>query len=347
MNTNLVENLLKGEKLALSRVLTHVENSTPTGISALEALYPLTGNAYLIGITGSPGSGKSTLVNTLAIHLKQHPIINNSSKIAIIAVDPTSPYSGGAMLGDRVRMRDLSGDPDIFIRSMASRGALGGLSHTTAAFTQVLDAAGYGTIIIETVGAGQSEVEIASLAHTVIVVEAPGMGDEIQAIKAGILEIADILVVNKGDHPEAQRTVNALRSMIEMAHGDGFKLPTRKHLFENLQTEQKSTEQKLNLNDWIPPVMVTVASESKGIDELVDEIKHHYNFLRSSSLWDQREKATIQLEFETLLRDTLTNQWASHIPQAEVENVLNDLYSRKIGPHSAVERLLAYNSSSR
>lgn len=347
MNTNLVENLLKGEKLALSRVLTHVENSTPTGFSALEALYPKTGNAYLIGITGSPGSGKSTLVNTLALHLKQHPITTNSSKIAIIAVDPTSPYSGGAMLGDRVRMRDLSGDPDIFIRSMASRGALGGLSHTTAAFAQVLDAAGYGTIIIETVGAGQSEVEIASLAHTVIVVEAPGMGDEIQAIKAGILEIADILVVNKGDHPEAQRTVNALRSMIEMTHGNGFNLPARKHLFEALQTEQKSTEQKLISDVWIPPVMVTVASESKGIDELVNEIRHHYNFLRSSSLWEKREKATIQLEFETLLRDTLADRWASKISQIEVEKVLNDLYSRKIGPHSAVERLLAYNSNSR
>jgi len=344
VNTNLVENFLKGEKLALSRVLTHVENSTPTGISALEALYPLTGNAYLIGITGSPGSGKSTLVNALALHLKQHPIINNSSKIAIIAVDPTSPYSGGAMLGDRVRMRDLSGDPDIFIRSMASRGALGGLSHTTAAFTQVLDAAGYGTIIIETVGAGQSEVEVASLAHTVIVVEAPGMGDEIQAIKAGILEIADILVVNKGDHPEAQRTVNALRSMLEMAHDNGLKLPTREHLFDNLQTEQKSTEQKRKSDTWIPPVVVTVASESKGIDELINEIGNHYSFLRSSTLWDQREKATIQLEFETLLRDTLAFQWASHISQVEVEKVLNDLYSRKIGPHSAVERLLAYNS---
>jgi len=347
VNTNLVENLLRGEKLALSRVLTHVENSTPTGISALEALFPLTGNAYLIGITGSPGSGKSTLVNTLALHLKQHPIINNTSKIAIIAVDPTSPYSGGAMLGDRVRMRDLSGDPDIYIRSMASRGALGGLSHTTTAFTQVLDAAGYGTIIIETVGAGQSEVEIAGLAHTVVVVEAPGMGDEIQAIKAGILEIADILVVNKGDHPEAQRTVNALRSMLEMAHGDGFKIPARKHLFENLQSEHNNTEQNQKSDSWIPPVVITVASESKGIEELIKEIRNHYTFLRSSSLWDQREKATIQLEFETLLRDTLAFQWASHISQAEVEKVLNDLYSRKIGPHSAVERLLAYNSSSR
>lgn len=347
MNANLVENLIRGEKLALSRVLTHVENSTPTGISALEALYPLTGHAYLIGITGSPGSGKSTLVNTLALHLKHHPINNFSSKIAIIAVDPTSPYSGGAMLGDRVRMRDLSGDPDIFIRSMASRGAFGGLSHTTAAFTQVLDAAGYGTIIIETVGAGQSEVEIASLAHTVIVVEAPGMGDEIQAIKAGILEIADILVVNKGDHPEAQRTVNALRSMIEMAHGNDFNLPTREHLFDYLQKEQRRSEQKQKSDIWIPPVVVTVATESKGISSLVDEIDRHYHYLHTSSLWDQRERATIQLEFETLLRDTLTYQWASRISPVEVEKVLNDLYSRKIGPHSAVERLLAYNSSSR
>lgn len=343
--SNLVEELLKGNRLALARTLTQVENSTPEGISALEQLFPLTGNAYLIGITGSPGSGKSTLVNCLANHLNRHPISNKSNKIAIIAVDPTSPYTGGAMLGDRIRMRDLAGNPDIFIRSMASRGAVGGLAHTTAAACQVLDAAGYGTIIIETVGAGQSEVEIAGLAHTVVVVESPGMGDEIQAIKAGILEIADILVVNKGDHPEAQKTVNALRSMLEMAHGNGMRLPSREHLFERYTAAGDSSEAHSNEHLWLPQVVTTVATENLGVQDLVVQLKKHNLFLHETQLWEKRAKNTIQVELEILLRNALAQKWANSMPPAFIAEVLEDLYTRKIGPHTAIEKLLAYNSS--
>ena len=203
--------VLQGDRLALARLLTHVENDTADGRAALRALFPRTGKAHLIGVTGAPGTGKSSLVNRLALYFREH-----HKRVAIAAVDPSSPFTGGAVLGDRVRMKDLSGDADVFIRSMASRGALGGLARTTAGIVQAFDAAGYEIILIETVGAGQGEVDIARLAHTTLVVEAPGLGDDIQAIKAGILEIADILVVNKADRPGVENTEKALRSVLEL-----------------------------------------------------------------------------------------------------------------------------------
>ncbi len=206
--------ILEGNRLSLSRLLTQVENNSPEGRAALAELFPHTGKAHLIGVTGAPGTGKSSLVNQLTLYYRKE----QKKRVAIIAVDPSSPFTGGAVLGDRVRMRDLSGDEGVFIRSMATRGSVGGLAQTTAALVQVFDAAGYEIIIIETVGAGQSEVEIARLAHTTIVVEAPGLGDEIQAIKAGILEIADVLVVNKADRPGVENTERALRSTLELAH---------------------------------------------------------------------------------------------------------------------------------
>ncbi len=196
----------KGDRLALSKALTAIENSTKESKGIQSALFPFTGHAHLIGITGATGTGKSTLVNRLAKALRETGVDENKPKVAIIAVDPSSPFSGGALLGDRIRMQDLAGDKGIFIRSMASRGALGGLARQTAAFVTVLDAAGFDMILIETVGAGQSEVDISRLSHTVILVEAPGLGDDIQAIKAGIMEIANILVVNKADRPGAENT---------------------------------------------------------------------------------------------------------------------------------------------
>src|SRR5512138_2038382 len=211
---SLTESVREGNRLALARLLTQVENELPEGRTALAGLFPHTGRAHLIGVTGAPGTGKSSLVNQLALHYRR----NENKRIAIVAVDPSSPFTGGAVLGDRVRMRDLSGDPGIFIRSMASRGSVGGIAQATASIAQVFDAAGFDIIIIETVGAGQSEVDVARLAHTTLVVEAPGMGDDIQAIKAGILEIADILVVNKADLPEAKKTEQALRAMLGLAH---------------------------------------------------------------------------------------------------------------------------------
>src|SRR5512132_1575799 len=213
-NMSLTESILEGNRFALARLLTQAENDAQEGRAALAELFQHTGKAHLIGVTGAPGTGKSSLVNQLALYYRK----NTDKKVAIVAVDPSSPFTGGAVLGDRVRMRDLSGDPGVFIRSMATRGSLGGLAQKTASLVQVFDAAGYEIILIETVGAGQSEVDVARLAHTTLVVEAPGLGDEIQAIKAGILEIADILVINKADRPGVENTERALRSTLELAH---------------------------------------------------------------------------------------------------------------------------------
>jgi len=219
---SLVDQLLAGNRRALARIISQVEDDGPEAHALLAALYPHTGRAHVIGITGAPGTGKSTLVNALARVYRAQ-----GQTVGIVAVDPTSPFSGGALLGDRVRMRDLAGDPGIFIRSMATRGSLGGLARTTADVILVLDAAGFDRILVETVGVGQAEVEIASAAHTTVVVEAPGMGDEVQAIKAGVLEIADIFVVNKADRAGADHVVMALQMMQGLApSGAGHHRPS-------------------------------------------------------------------------------------------------------------------------
>src|SRR5215207_9460481 len=254
---SLTESILQGNRLALARLLTQVENDSPDSRSVLAELFPHTGNAHLIGITGAPGTGKSSLVNQLALHYRKHA----GKKVAIVAVDPSSPFTGGAVLGDRVRMRDLSGDEGVFIRSMAARGSLGGIAQKTASVVQVFDAAGYEIIIIETVGAGQSEVDVARLAHTTLVVEAPGLGDDIQAIKAGILEIADILVVNKGDRPGVENTEKALKSMLDLAHPAERVFQHHGSAMRVAAPVQKASASLM----WIPPIQRTVSTEGKGI----------------------------------------------------------------------------------
>ncbi|MDD2922117.1 MAG: methylmalonyl Co-A mutase-associated GTPase MeaB, partial [Anaerolineales bacterium] len=271
--------ILNGERLALSRLLTQVENDSPESRAALIELFPHTGKAHLIGVTGSPGTGKSSLVNQLTLHYRK----TEKKRVAIIAVDPSSPFTGGAVLGDRVRMRDLSGDTGVFIRSMASRGSLGGLAKSTANMAQVFDAAGFDIVIIETVGAGQSEVDVARLAHTTLVVEAPGMGDDIQAIKAGILEIADILVINKADHPGVENTEKALKSMLELAH------PTQR-VFQHHGTYMSANvpEAEMQKDFWIPPIQRTISTQGKGIAELIEAIARHVTHLNHSGDWKVR-----------------------------------------------------------
>ena len=314
---DMFDEVLAGERLALARLLTLVENDTPKGRAALDYLYPHAGKAHLVGVTGSPGTGKSSLVNQLAKAFRFAGV----QKVAVIAVDPSSPFTGGALLGDRVRMRDLSGDPGVFIRSMASRGALGGLSRATASAAQVLDAAGFEIILIATVGAGQSEIDIARLAHTVVVVEAPGLGDDIQAIKAGILEIADILVVNKCDLPGADRTARALKMMLEMAH------PTRPG--------------QMTANAfWPVPVLLACATGCAGVDEIIQAIRSHRQFLESSGEWQHRELEHLRSSLDATLRDLLLQRLHDRLAGGAYEDVLARLASRELSPFEAIETLL-------
>ena len=257
------EELTSGSKPALARLITLLENRSPEGIETLDKLFAHGGNAHLIGITGPSGSGKSTLVNRLALQMLE----NGIEKIGILAVDPTSPFSGGAVLGDRVRMRELTVRPEIFIRSMATRGALGGLAEATFDAALAMEAAGYNPIIIETVGAGQSEVEIAKLAHTTVVVEAPGLGDDIQAAKAGLMEVADVLVMNKSDKPAAEAAANSLRAMLTIA--------------DEIQAVENP--------GWSVPLLQTSALDGSGVPELVKAIRSHAVYLRESGDWQRKE----------------------------------------------------------
>ncbi len=327
----MIDEIIAGNRLALSRGLTAVENNTTAGRQILSGLYSRGGKAHLVGITGSPGTGKSSLVNQLALKLRQdHP----ENKIAIIAVDPSSPFTGGAVLGDRVRMRDLSGDDGIFIRSMASRGALGGLARTTSALAQLFDCAGYETIFIETVGAGQNEVDIVRLAHSTIVVEAPGLGDDIQAIKAGILEIADILVVNKADRQGVEATERALKMMLELANGNHSQMGHHRYSDEEPIAEEFSNE------GWQTPVLRTVATEKIGIEELTEKLLAHKEWLQSSGEWKMRERERVRAELLNLLHEGLFNRWLEIAGKDAFKAQLEKVLAREISPQSAIDLLV-------
>ncbi|MDD5748834.1 MAG: methylmalonyl Co-A mutase-associated GTPase MeaB [Actinomycetota bacterium] len=306
----LYKRLLKGDKRACARLITMVENRDERASDALKFLHRHSGRAYIIGLTGSPGSGKSTLACSLAAKYRR-----DGKSVGIIAVDPTSPFTGGALLGDRVRMQELSEDPDVFIRSMGSRGSLGGLSVATDDAITVLDASGKDYIIVETVGAGQVEVEIVKFSHTCIVVTMPGGGDEIQAIKAGILEIADIFVVNKADREGAQRTISDLEMMLEAS------------------TSKKE-------QDWVPPIVATVAIDGSGVDELAEAISNHRDYLvksgRLAEIGIRRMKAELLENFSLIM-----NSYARRAFEEDrsAKEILEELSSRKIDPHTAAERL--------
>jgi LAO/AO transport system kinase len=328
----LAQSLLDGNRRALARLLTYVENEREGVQEALAVLYPHTGKAWIIGITGAPGTGKSTLVTGMAKAYRAQ-----GKTVGILAVDPTSPFSGGAILGDRIRMRDLSGDSGIFIRSMATRGNLGGLARATTDAIRVLDAAGFDIILVETVGAGQSEVDIVRTAQTTVVVEAPGMGDDVQAIKAGILEIADVIVVNKADRAGADNTVRGLRAMLELGH-PAERSQLLSHHGRLLPAEPATNGAHSGL--WIPPIVRTVASEGQGIDGVIDAINSHRQHLENAHTLETLERQRLEIELYNRLRDALIAQLLNTIPKATLAALLAQIQSRKLTPHDAVEQLL-------
>ena len=330
MASQLIEKAKSGHRRAIAQLITQVENDPIAAKEIISGLYFDTGKAHVVGITGPPGSGKSTLVNEIAKELRKREQL-----VGIVAVDPSSPFTGGALLGDRVRMRDLSGDRGIFIRSMASRGSLGGLAHSTSNAVKILDAAGFHVILVETVGAGQAEVDIANAAHTTLVIEAPGMGDEIQTIKAGILEIADLLVVNKVDRPGSDRTVKALQMMLHMG-------TTRRDFSHHGQAMMISVpEQVISADEiaWEVPLLETVATEGRGITQVADAIAAHREHLIESGSWLEREKSRSRREISQLLQDRFMSKMQLAVPFDERDTIIDAVARRQMDPYSAVDRL--------
>lgn len=319
---SLTEAALAGDRRALARLLSWVENGTPEGRAALAALFPRTGQAHVIGITGSPGAGKSTLVGKLAREYRRRV-----SSLAVVAVDPSSPFSGGALLGDRLRMQDLASDPAIFIRSMASRGHPGGIAHATRDVVLLLDAIGFPIILVETVGAGQAQVEVARVAHTVVLVEAPGMGDEVQALKAGLMEIADIIVVNKADRPEARQTVRALQA----AH---LGLTSAGHHGAAAQLPSEMTP------GWEPPLIQTVAVENQGIETLIEAIEAHRRYLEESGRWQLLLRLHARAEVETWLQRHLMLLLEERVGEERLTAAVEAVLRREKDPASAAQELL-------
>ncbi|MEZ4634362.1 MAG: methylmalonyl Co-A mutase-associated GTPase MeaB [Caldilineaceae bacterium] len=307
-----------------------MENEDAAARAILDGVFPHTGHGHLIGVTGAPGTGKSTLVNALARAFRQQ-----DETIAILAVDPTSPFTGGALLGDRVRMTQLSGDPGVFIRSMATRGHLGGLAAASVDVLQLLDAAGFDRILIETVGVGQAEVEIAATAHTTLVVEAPGLGDEVQAIKAGVLEIADIFVVNKADRPGAERTVTALEMMLEQRRGGSRSLRHHGQVMSVALPPSSQPEQA-----WTIPVLKTVASEAEGVDALRLAINDHRAWLARGDGLAQREESRIARTLETLIHTELSRRMQASLPADNIAALIDAVRRRELSPHAAADEVM-------
>jgi LAO/AO transport system kinase len=349
VTNSLADQVLSGRRLAVARAITLIESDGAEAQATLAALHPHTGRAHIVGVTGPPGSGKSTLVNALTLHLRRHgaqgrgdPAPSDKEQaedvppsVGIICVDPTSPFSGGAILGDRIRMRDLAGDPGIFIRSMASRGNLGGLAWATADAVKVLDAAGYDVIIIETVGAGQAEVDIARTAHTTIVIEVPGLGDDVQAIKAGILEIADIFAVNKADHEGADHAVTALQMMLDLSP-----VTPQSVMHHGRLVQVAGDSGDGHVTRWRPPIHKTVASRQEGIAALAAAIQAHRTHLLQTGDLARRERERASAELETIIQQTSLRRVMARTDPAYLAELIERIVRRELDPYAASQRLL-------
>jgi LAO/AO transport system kinase len=336
----LVEEVRAGRRRAIARTISLVENGGAEAQATLAALHPHTGRAHIVGVTGPPGSGKSTLVNALALHFRKETEGDGARTVGIIAVDPTSPFSGGAILGDRIRMRDLAGDRGIFIRSMASRGNLGGLAWATADAVKVLDAAGYDLVIVETVGAGQAEVDIARTAHTTVVVEVPGLGDDVQAIKAGILEIADVFAVNKADLEGVDHAVMALRMMLDLDAGGGRALMHHGRLMEVITAAQQAPDEVGEALVWRPPIHKTVATRREGIAALADAILAHRAHLEGSGSLSRRERERAAAELETIIQQEALRHVLARTDRAQLALLIDRIVQRQVDPYTASQDLM-------
>ncbi len=304
----LISEMRAGSRLALARLISKVENSREDRPDIVRKLFPLTGHAEIWGITGPPGAGKSTLVDQLTISLRKQ-----GKRVAIMAVDPSSPFSGGAILGDRIRMQRHTSDDGVFIRSLGTRGQHGGLSRSAKEVAMVLDSAQFDVVLVETVGVGQTELDILKLAQTVLVVLVPESGDSIQVMKAGLMEIADVFAVNKSDRPEADKLVKELITMTSLNDHDE--------------------------HSWIVPVQKTEATRNVGIEELIATIGKHQTWLTSSGMRAQKEKANLMTEVYEILADRLRQSFDAHLQTSSGQEILTELVNKKMDPYTAADRL--------
>jgi len=303
--TPLAEGVLEGDVRSIAKALTLVEGDPRTRRGLVGELYPHTGDAHIIGMTGPPGVGKSTIVDAMITVLRK-----GGQRVGVIAVDPTSPFTGGAILGDRIRMVEHSTDPGVFVRSMGSRGSLGGLGPATADAVTVLDAAGFDTIIVETVGAGQAEVDIVRTSHTTLVVEMPGMGDDVQVMKAGLMEIGDVFIVNKADRPDADRLVVQLESLLSLMGGA----------------------------DWVPPVVKTIGHDPATLTDLMDAIGRHREYLAGAGV-DSRARVIADHWMRLLIEEQALDRVIGRMGEMEYSDMVGRVVSKELDPYSAVDDL--------
>ncbi len=335
--STIAERVLAGDVRAAARLMRDLDDRLPEAEATLRTLFPRTGRAYVIGLTGAPGAGKSSLADRLIARLRAA-----GKKVGVVAIDPTSPFTGGAILGDRIRMQDHAVDPEVFIRSLGTRGHLGGLSRSTSDLVQVMDAMGKDVVLVETVGVGQDEIEVATLAHTVVVVAVPGLGDDVQAIKAGVLEIADVFAVNKADRDGADRTVRDLQIMLELRHS--VAAPPGNHDAQHRFVHGEAAAPPPGPGaDWEPPIVRTVAVKDEGIAELLAAIDRHRAHLDATGQRRARETARARAAFVTVLRERLL---AGALDRLEAETgrldaVAERIAAREADPYALADDLVA------